>query len=152
MADLEEWIEHIMIPGGLYGAEPVWRKVISRGKSNRALIMKIDRKIHALDLDADDYQEQYDALMAERRTLKGDRGQQADKTKYEDTGLTVADYWPTIDTQAQREFLLTAGIKLANVERVEHGAGYRVNADMRGPWPIKFIMVEGGGLNLDATR
>jgi hypothetical protein len=82
--------------------------------------------------------------MAERRTLKDDQGKQADETKYEETGLTVADYWPTLDTQARREFLLLAGIKVTNAERVERGAGYQVDADMRGPWPVRFVMVEGG--------
>ena len=140
MADLEEWIEHIMIPGGLYGEQPVWRKVVSSGKSARGLIMKLDRKIRALDMDADDYDEQHAALMAERKRLREEDEKRPDETRYEDTGMTVSDYWPTLDDQAKRQFLLLAGTKLTNAERT---VGGRVLCDMRGAWPVRFVVVEG---------
>ena len=141
MADLEEWVDHVMIPGGLYGAEPVWRKVVTGGTSNRALIMKLDRKIHALDLDADDYDDQLAELRAERKTLKQAEVKRPESVDYEDTGMKVSDYWQTLDQQAQRQFLLLAGIKLTNVERLADGT---VDAKMTGPWPVRFVMVEGG--------
>lgn len=140
MADLEELIDHIMIPNGLYGEQPVWRKVVT-GKSNRALIMKVERKIRALDMDDPEYDDKHDALMAERRQLKDAERNRSDEPGYEDTGITVADYWPTLDVRAKRQFLLLAGTKLANVERLTDGT---VNADMRGAWPVRFVMVEGG--------
>ena len=140
MADLEEWIDHIMIPNGIYGEQPVWRKVVT-GKSNRSLIMKVERRIRALDLDAEDYDEQHAALMAERQALKDAERNRSDEPGYEDTGIKVADYWPTLDVKARRQFLLLAGIKLTKVQRYADG---RVDADMRGPWPVRFVMVEGG--------
>ena len=140
MADLEEWIDHLMIPGGLYGSEPVWRKVVTGGTSNRSLIMKLDRKIHALDLDADDYDDQLAELRAERKTLKDAEVKRPDSVEYEDTGMKVSDYWWTLDQQAQRQFLILAGIKLTNVERTADG---HIDARMSGPWPVRFVMVEG---------
>jgi hypothetical protein len=141
MADLEEWIDHIMVPGGLYGSEPVWRKVITGGTSNRALIMKLDRKIHALDLDADDYDEQLTALRAERKALKDAEVKHPASVDYEDTGMKVSDYWWTLDPQVQRQFLLLAGIKIKGVVRMHDGS---VDAFMGGPWPVTFVMADGG--------
>lgn len=141
MLDLEEWIEHLMFPGGLYGELPVWSKVVRGGSSTRALIMKLDRQIDALDKDADDYLDQLSGLVADRKQLRQAETRRVVKTEYEDTGMTVAQYWPTLSQQAQRQFLLIAGVKITEVSRAADG---EVDAKLSGPWPIRFVTVEDG--------
>jgi DNA invertase Pin-like site-specific DNA recombinase len=141
MLHLEGHVHDAMAHTTLYGESPVYRKIVTGGKSTRALIMKLDRKIHSLNLDADDYQEQYDALMSERRQLKDDQGKRSDETRYEDTGVKVADYWLTLSPKDRRQFLLLAGVEVKNVKRTPDG---KVLCDVSGDWPLRFVVVEGG--------
>jgi len=115
MKDLEDAVDdHIWLE---FGKEPVWRKIVTHGKSHATQIGMIERKIRALDLDADDYLDQLAELRAERKRLQDAERKQPDKTDYEDTGLKVADYWPTLSREAKRQFLLNAGIKVLDAKR-----------------------------------
>jgi DNA invertase Pin-like site-specific DNA recombinase len=140
MLHLEEHVHNAMAHTTLYGESPIWRKLVT-AKSNRALMMKVERRIRALDLDAEDYGEQHAALMAERQALKVAERNRSDEPEYEDAGIKVADYWLRISRQARRQFLLLAGVEVKNVERTADG---RVTCDILGEWPLRFVMVEGG--------
>jgi DNA invertase Pin-like site-specific DNA recombinase len=142
MGELDETVDDLMLlEGSEYADAPVWRKVVIHGKSHATQIAMIERKIRALDMDDPEYDEKHAELMAERKQLKDAERKQPDKTEFEDTGMTVRDYWPTLDRQAKRQFLLLARIKVADAERRADG---RVVCEVQAPWPVRFIMIDGG--------
>lgn len=102
---------------------PVFKKVITKGKSSKSEIQAIERKIRALDLDDSDYDAKHAELMQARKALIGSTGD-ADRTEYVETHWAVGDYWTSLgddNKAAKRQFLLTSGIKAQGCKRTPDG-------------------------------
>lgn len=95
---------------------PVILATVKHGRSVQAELKDIERKMDTLNKDADDFEETYLALNAERKRLKN-AGTRADQYSETDTGMTLADYWPTLDAQAKRRLLLENEVALNGVTR-----------------------------------
>ena len=138
MRVLESTVEVIMTdtdPEHVYGSYPIWRKNITAGKSAKGELAKIERKMDALDKDADDYIVQITELSALRKHLIDAGQSQAGKIAYEKVpGMTMADYWPTLSEQGKRQLLLDTGLAM-RVERV----GKSVKVEVVTPGEVKFI-------------
>ncbi len=118
MAELEAIVASLMSdPDGPYGKVPVFTEIIKPGRSLRAEITLLERKMDALDKDAEDHLERYMELARERKRLT-EASATADERREEDTGMTVAQFWLTLDTrEKRRQFLLEAGLRLFDVTR-----------------------------------
>lgn len=115
MAALESVVSEIMTetegPGRFGNVEiAVERK--THGHSNKATIIGIERKIHTLDMDAEDYEEIRAELMAERKRLKSLNGGRPGTADLVRTGRTVAAWWTSAGPEARRELMLAFGVKL----------------------------------------
>jgi site-specific DNA recombinase len=139
---LELVVEERMTDDEDWGLVPVLDKIVSPGKSYKTDIRLIERKIHALDLDADDYDERHAELTAERKRLVNlDKShRERDRVAWEDAGLTLGDYWPTLDTQTKRQFLLENHFRL-EAERVDRR--YPPRVVWNGPQISKVVRVIG---------
>jgi site-specific DNA recombinase len=132
---------------GFYAHYPVWRKIVSHGKSPKRDLNAIERKLHTLDYDAPDWRERQDELLAERQQIRADLKARASKTRYEQIpGMTVGDYWPTLDMQGQRQLLLEAGVKVHIIERQAGWKGGVKIAVETSP-DVRFIELPSGGLS-----
>lgn len=149
MVMLENVIEDIMTnaarPVG-YAGYPVWRKIV-QGKSVKSELLKIERKLHALDWDALDFHARQDELLAERKRLQDSQSEQSKITYEEVQGMTVGAYWLTLDKQSKRQLLLEAGLKVHVTERAKEWKG-RARVEVTGPVVVRFIEVPAGGLEV----
>jgi len=138
--ELELAVEEKMTDEEDYGLVPVLDKIVSTGKSHKTDIRLIERKIRALDLDADDYDVRHAELTAERRRLvnldKSHRGR--DRVDWEDTHMVLREYWPTLDTQTKRQFLLENHFRL-EAERGDKRCPPRV--EWKGPQISEVVRV-----------
>lgn len=118
MAELEAVVDGLMSDSdGPYGKVPVFIEMITPGRSLRAEITLIERKMDALDKDAPDHLERYSELARERKRLT-EATAAADEHQETDTGMTVSEYWKTLDTrERRRQFLLEAKLRLFGVTR-----------------------------------
>lgn len=118
MTELEALVSSLMSdPDGPYGTVPVYAESITPGRSLRAEITILERKMDALDKDAEDHLERYMELARERKRLT-EASASVDERHEEDTGMTVSQYWLTLDTrEKRRQFLLEAGLKLFGITR-----------------------------------
>jgi site-specific DNA recombinase len=95
-----------------YGDLDLATEEVTPGYSHKAAITAIEREIHTLDMDAEDYEERRAELMAERKRLKGLNGSQPDRTEPVRINQTLAAWWPTAAPEARRELMLANGISL----------------------------------------
>ena len=118
MAELEAVVDGLMSDSeGPYGKVPVFTETITPGRSLRAEITLIERKMDALDKDASDHLERYSELARERKRLT-EATAAVDARQETDTGMTVSQYWKTLDTrERRRQFLLEAKLRLFSVTR-----------------------------------
>ena len=104
--------------------------------------MLIERKIRALDLDDKDYTQKNDDLRKERaHYIKLDKTEgRRDETTYDETGIILADYWPTLSPEEQREFMLQNHMKFV----MDRWTGSNhLAVEYKGPMMTKVIrMVE----------
>ena len=85
---------------------PVYRKIMHSGKSGKREINAIERKLRTLDLDDPDYLAKQAGLMSQRQHLLANAQAEPDRIEFEViSGMTVADYWPTLDKQGKRQLL-----------------------------------------------
>lgn len=149
MRAIEAVVEDVMTnperPVG-YASYPVWRKVVSEGKSNKADLNKIERKLHTLDFDAPDFHEVQVELLAERKRLLDDSQAKPGKTTYTKVpGVTVADYWPTLGKQGKRQLLLEGDVTVRVTERMPEWKG-RAKVEVMAPVDVRFIALPDGAL------
>jgi site-specific DNA recombinase len=133
MTELESAVDTLMSdPDGPYGKVPVYTETIKPGRSLRAEITLLERKMDALDKDAADHLERYMEMARERKRLT-EASASADERQELDTGLTVSQYWATLDTRdKRRQFLLEARMRLFSVTRN--------TGQMRGPILERFVI------------
>lgn len=113
-----------------FGWVEVWTKTTTRGSDHTKEIAAIERAIRQLDLDAEGADEQWAALTSERKRLKalpvGD-----DYIDYAPTGMTVAEYWPTLSPAQRRAFLVQNEVRVTG--RREQSGDVSV---VVGPHPV----------------
>jgi site-specific DNA recombinase len=107
---LESVVGEMMLEA--YGDLELATEEVTPGYSHKAAITAIERKIHALDMDAEDYNEIHAELMAERKRLKRTNESQPDKAEPIRTGQTLAKWWPSARRAVKRELMLANGISL----------------------------------------
>jgi len=103
------------------------------GDDHKAEVDEIEAEIRELDLDADDYVEQVQALRSARArllTLPSEPAQVIERP----TGIIVSEVWQSLDDEAKRGYLLATGVKV----RV------RSNSDLRGEPGIEVRYLTGG--------
>jgi DNA invertase Pin-like site-specific DNA recombinase len=130
MAELERDLDAHMD----YLTGPVFKKVVIKGRSIKTELSRLERKIRSLDLDDED---QRQTLMSERKSLIAANGDETDRIDYEETSLTVGDYWPTLDKIGKRQFLMESGIKFIKCRRTPDGKVRGQVSDPSG----EFVMV-----------
>jgi site-specific DNA recombinase len=133
-----------------YANYPLYRKITQAGKSNKGEVNKIERKLRSLDLDDPEYLTKQAELMTQRKHLIDASQAEPSTTKYEEVpGITVGDYWPTLDKQAKRQLLLEAGVT-ADIKRLPD---YRKRAEVRltAPVDVRFVMLPSGSLETEPT-
>jgi len=149
MVMIERVVDDVMTnperPAG-YARYPIYRKVVSQGKSSKGELQAIERKLHTLDFDAPDFQQRQAELLAERKRLMAESQVKASKTTYEKVpGMTVADYWPTLDKQGKRQLLLEADVTVRVIERQPEWKS-RAKVEVMAPVDVRFIALPEGGL------
>lgn len=107
---LDSVVEGMMIE--YYGDLQMAIEQPTRGYSRKAELTAIERKIHMLPMDAEDYDERYEELRAEWKSINSRKNGKSDKAEPIRTGQTLAEWWPTASPQIRRELLLRYGVKL----------------------------------------
>jgi DNA invertase Pin-like site-specific DNA recombinase len=127
MSELEQAVEDSVLES--YSWVPMLTKNVTAGKSYTREIAVIERKIRTLDLDDE---EQRVTLMAERARLidLAKKGTKADQTDYTPTGQTVAEYWPTLDAQAKRQFLLANKLRVTAIREADRSVSVVIGPDL----------------------
>ena len=108
MNELDETVTEMILE--TYPWVPMVETTVTRGLSHLAEIGAIERQIRELDLDASDYDERHSELRRQRAALK-DAPSAPDKFGSKPTGETAADYWPKLDKDGRRQFLLANKLK-----------------------------------------
>ncbi len=142
MADLEKSVEDFMTAEDGYGLVPIYRKVVTHGKSHAAQILQIERRLRTIALEGDI--DEIAELRAERKHLREAMQNAPDKIDYEDTGMKVRDYWPMLDRQAKRQFLLLAEVRVRSAKRYT-GENVACIVEAPRPEPLfapRFIMID----------
>lgn len=101
-----------------YGWVPIMEKTVTRGQSHLSEIAAIEQRIRELDLDDPDYDDMLSELRRQRTELKN-ATKERDRVHYTATGQTVEDYWPTLDKDARRLFLLGTKVKVYAVREAD---------------------------------
>lgn len=131
---------------GGYADYPVWRKIVTGGKSAKADLIKVERKIRALDLDDPDYLSKQTELMTARGHLVETAKTETAKVDYEVIpGMTLGGYWPTLEKTAQRQLLLESGVKVSGAQRGT-GSSKLVMFSIELPEDVKFVKLPDGGI------
>jgi site-specific DNA recombinase len=117
--DLENAVDDCIME--TYGWVEVGAKTITPGKSHKTEIAIIERQIRHLDLDEPDYASKHAELLAERARLKT-LPSEPDHIETKPIGQTTADYWPTLDEQGKRQFLLVNFVSKGWTVRAKRGA------------------------------
>lgn len=107
---LDEWVNDHILTSDMAGRE-VMERVLLPGDNHDLALEQNAADVAALDLDAEDYPEQYAALLAERARLKS-LPAEPDRVEYRGTGITLAALWSSLDDQARRKHLLSAGYRV----------------------------------------
>ena len=109
MKELEQAVENSILEA--YSWVPIVAKTVKPGKSHKTEITVIEREYRNLDLDDPDHAAKSAALLAERARLKS-LTSEPDEVDMMPTGQTTAEYWPTLDSQGKRAFLIKNGVKV----------------------------------------
>ena len=130
-----------------YATYPLYRKIVHHGKSSKAEVRAIERKLQTPNYDDPDYLTKQAELLAQRKYLLENSQTEPDRTEYEEIpGMTVGEYWPTLDKQGKRQLLLEAGVT-ASVKRLPD---YRKRAQVEiiASVDVKFVMLPAGGIGI----
>jgi hypothetical protein len=121
LSDIESWLdqwftyfnddEHGAPFGGPFADTEIVETTVVAGDDHAAEVAEVETEIRQLDLDADDFQERQQALLAERARLKALPSEVAQIVE-RPTGMTVGDVWVRLDDSAKRHYLRAAGVKV----------------------------------------
>jgi site-specific DNA recombinase len=117
-----------------YADYPVWEKIEKKGKSPKGDLAKIEQKLRALNFDDPDFRSKQDELLAERENLQAQISTPGHIRYSRIPDVTVKDVWPQLDSEARRELLLEAGIKVTDVAKAGRKLSFKLptaNPDMR---------------------
>jgi site-specific DNA recombinase len=102
-SDVEKWIN------GPFGDFARFETIVIPGHGHEDEIADIDRDIRELDLDDPKYLDNWTVLRAERTRLKNLPTAPAE-VRQKPTGMTIRQYWATLDTPGRRAYLLELGM------------------------------------------
>lgn len=122
LEELEGWVDYHMTEGPDRLKPVKWLKVIP-GHGHLDELTELERDIRELDLDDPEYPAKAAELHAKRVALKA-LPAVPDRVVEQDTGLTVADYWRTLDAPGRRAFLIASQ---ARVRASKDGATVEVS-------------------------
>ena len=139
---LEEATDDLVI--SLYGDNPHTEQRLIVGSDNQRILKDIDRqlteltsKLTAKTISRADYRSKQDLLLTEQERLES-LPSEPDRYEPVDTGMTVTQYWASIDWPEKRRYFTDRGWVI-----------YATAGEHRGDIPI--VRIEGGEMEADAV-
>jgi hypothetical protein len=108
---LDDWFTIGASEGGAFGDVGIIETVTIPGHGHQDEIRDVEDQIRELDIDAPDFLEKQEALLAERKRLR-DLPKVTPQTIEHPTGIKLKDYWPTLSEQEKRQYLLNTGVTI----------------------------------------
>ena len=130
-----------------YATYPLYRKITHHGRSIKSELNAIERKLRNPNLDDPDILAKQAELLAQRKHLLEVSQSEPDRIEHEKIpGMTVGEYWPTLDKQSKRQLLLEAGVTVS-VKRIEGWKRPQVEITATSV-EVKFVMLPAGGIGI----